>query len=219
MTQTVRNLLMDLKDAVDLARVRFLIRDRDAKYPTLIDQILSGTGITTVLTGIRMPRMNAITERWMKTLRTELLDRMLTWNQIHLRHALREYDRHYNLHRAHRSLAAEVPPASPAPPLEPDQLERLAIRWKDRLGGVIHEHGHAARLHGRSFRHVHRYRAPRTQRFGRSVKTSGPMPVYSDRIPLSVFGSPNSLRNPIRELIDAEKCLQSRLSNGSTGLG
>jgi hypothetical protein len=34
-----------------------------------------------VLTGVRMPRMNAITERWVKTLRAELLDRTLIWNQ------------------------------------------------------------------------------------------------------------------------------------------
>jgi putative transposase len=94
-TQTVRNLLMDLEDAGNLALVRFLIRDRDAKYPALIDQVLSSAGITTVLTGVRMPRMNAITERWVKTLRAELLDRTVIWNQTHLRHALREYERHY----------------------------------------------------------------------------------------------------------------------------
>jgi transposase InsO family protein len=97
-TQSVRNLLMDLEDAGSLARLRFLIRDCDAKYPALIDQILSSAGIITVLTGVRMRRMNAITERWVKTLRAELLDRTLIWNQTHLRHALREYERHYNLH-------------------------------------------------------------------------------------------------------------------------
>ncbi|MFC0540677.1 integrase core domain-containing protein [Kutzneria chonburiensis] len=52
-----------------------------------------------MLTGVRMPRVNAITERWVKTLRTELLDRTLMWNETHLRHALGEYERHYNRHR------------------------------------------------------------------------------------------------------------------------
>jgi hypothetical protein len=74
-TQAIRNLVMDLQDAGNLARLRYMIRDRDAKYPGLIDGILDSIGITTVLTGVRMPRMNAITERWVKTLRTELLDR------------------------------------------------------------------------------------------------------------------------------------------------
>ncbi|HEX3588646.1 MAG TPA: integrase, partial [Pseudonocardiaceae bacterium] len=71
--QAVRNLLMDLEDAGKLARVRFLIRDRDGKYPVLINEILADAGITMVLTGVRTPRMNSIMERWVKTLRTELL--------------------------------------------------------------------------------------------------------------------------------------------------
>ena len=75
--QAIRNLVMDLEDAGSLTGVRFLIRDREAKYPALINEILSSVGIATVLTGIRMPRMNSITERWVKTLRSELLDRTL----------------------------------------------------------------------------------------------------------------------------------------------
>ena len=143
-TQAVRNLLLDLEDAGNLAQVRFLIRDRNAKYPALIDEILSGARITTVLTGVRMPRMNAITERWVKTPRAELLDRTLIWNETHLRHALREYERHYNVHRTHRSLAAAAPLQARPQPLEPDRIERLTIRRQDRLGGVVHEYRHAA---------------------------------------------------------------------------
>jgi transposase InsO family protein len=142
--QAIRNLLMDLEDAGNLAQVRFVIRDRDAKYPTLIDEMLSAAGITTVLTGVRVPRMNAVTERWVKTLRTELLHRTLIWNETHLRHTLREYERHYNLHRTHRSLAAAAPLRTRPPTLEPDQIERLTVRRQDRLGGVIHEYRHAA---------------------------------------------------------------------------
>jgi putative transposase len=90
------------------SRVRFLVRDRDGKYPGLIDEMLTGAGITTVLASVRAPRMNSIMERWVKTLRTELLDRVLIWNECHLRYALREYERH-SLHRPHRSLAAAAP--------------------------------------------------------------------------------------------------------------
>jgi transposase InsO family protein len=97
-----------------------------------------------VLTGVRMPRMNSIIERWVKTLRIELLDRTLIWNEIHLRHVLREYERHYNQHRTHRSLAAAAPLRARPQPLEPDQIERLTVRRRDRLGGVIHEYRHAA---------------------------------------------------------------------------
>ncbi|MFD9701473.1 hypothetical protein [Lentzea sp. NPDC059081] len=93
-TQAVRNLLMDLEDAGSLVRVRFLIRDRDGKYPALIDEILGGAGIATILTGVRVPRTNAIMERWVKTLRGELLDRTLIWNEVHLRYALQAYEQH-----------------------------------------------------------------------------------------------------------------------------
>jgi hypothetical protein len=54
-----------------------MIRDRDAKYPDVIDAVLHDVGIATVLAGVRIPRMNAITERWVKTFRIELLDRTL----------------------------------------------------------------------------------------------------------------------------------------------
>ena len=135
---------MDLEDTGHLARIRFLIRDRDAKYPALIDEILTGVGITTALTAVRTPRMNSITERWVKTLRAELLDRMLIWNEAHLRHALREYERHYNLHRTHRSLAAPAPLKALPEALQADRIDRLTVRRQDRLGGVLHEYRPAA---------------------------------------------------------------------------
>jgi putative transposase len=52
-TQAVRNLAMDLYDAG--SRARFLIRDRDGKYPPMFDTILADTGINVVLSGVRMP--------------------------------------------------------------------------------------------------------------------------------------------------------------------
>src|SRR5207248_2023281 len=98
-TQVIRNLAMDLQDAG--CRARFLIRDRDGKYPALFDTILADTGITVILSGVQMPRMNAIMERWIQSCRYELLDRTLIWNRAHLIHALPQYERHYNAHRPH----------------------------------------------------------------------------------------------------------------------
>jgi hypothetical protein len=40
--------------------------------------------------------MNSIMKRWVKTLRAELLDRMLIWNEAHLRHSLHEYQERYS---------------------------------------------------------------------------------------------------------------------------
>src|SRR4051794_21471681 len=75
---------MDLQDAG--CRARFMIRDRDGKYPQLFDIVLRDAGIEVVLSGVRMPRMNSIMERWVQTCRRELLDRVLMWNQRHLLH-------------------------------------------------------------------------------------------------------------------------------------
>jgi transposase InsO family protein len=95
--QVARNMVMDLEDAG--CRVRYLIRDRDGKYPALFDQILADAGIEVVRSGVRVPRMNAIMERWVRACRRELLDRTLVWNQRHLLHALREFEIFYNTHR------------------------------------------------------------------------------------------------------------------------
>ena len=98
--QAARNLVMDLEDAG--SRARFLIRDRDGKFPGLFDDVLKDAGIEIVLSGVQMPRMNAFMERWVQTCRRELLDRTLIWNQRHLLHALCEFEQFYNSHRPHQ---------------------------------------------------------------------------------------------------------------------
>ncbi|MBB5082345.1 integrase core domain-containing protein [Nonomuraea endophytica] len=125
--------------------MRFLIRDRDGKFPILMDEILAEAGIQTVLTGIRMPRMNSVMERWVQTCRRELLDRCLIWNERHLRHALAEYEKFYNEHRAHHALGQAAPlRAVPDPITEPARVIDLTVRRHDRLGGILHEYSHAA---------------------------------------------------------------------------
>jgi transposase len=74
-TQLARNLAMDIQDTG--AKVKYLIRDRDVRYPISFDAVLAGEGIEVVKTGVRMPRMNAIMERWIRSCRAELLDRTL----------------------------------------------------------------------------------------------------------------------------------------------
>ncbi|SNR56813.1 hypothetical protein SAMN06265355_104217 [Actinomadura mexicana] len=47
--------------------------------------------------------MHSLMERWVRTCRRELLDRMLIWNQWHLLHALRDFETFYNEHRPYRA--------------------------------------------------------------------------------------------------------------------
>jgi putative transposase len=116
-----------------------------ASFPELFDAILADAGIEVVLTGVRMPRMNAIMERWVQTCRRELLDRTLIWNQRHLLHALREFEAFYNGHRPHQGIA-NARPLNPLPPpiADPNQIARLDVRRHRRLGGILNEYRQAA---------------------------------------------------------------------------
>ncbi|WP_435864209.1 integrase core domain-containing protein [Streptomyces mirabilis] len=124
--QAARNLVMDLQDAD--CQARYLIWDRDGKFPELFDTILADAGIEVVLSGIRIPRMNSIMERWVQTCRRELLDRTLIWNQRHLLHALREFEQFYHAHRPLQGIANACPlHPLPEPITDPDETARLDI--------------------------------------------------------------------------------------------
>jgi putative transposase len=98
-----------------------------------------------MLSGVQMPRMNAIMERWVQTCRHELLDRTLIRNQRHLLHSLRAYEQFYNQHRPHRTVHAAAPSRPlPEPMTDPEQIAHLDVRRRDRLGGTLHEYQHAA---------------------------------------------------------------------------
>src|SRR5438270_6456984 len=137
--QQARNLLMDLGDRA--AQFRFLIRDRDSKFTSVFDAVFASEAMRILRTPVRAPRANAIAERWIGTVRRELLDRMLIVNRHQLEAVLAEYVAHFNTHRPHRTLnqAAPLQPLpTPASPSQPRVLRR------DRLGGLIHEYSQAA---------------------------------------------------------------------------
>jgi hypothetical protein len=142
-TQAARNVVMDLQDAG--ATVTHLIRDRDSKFTRAFDAVFEAGGIEIVTTGVRVPRMNSIMERWVQTCRHELLDRTLIWNQAHLLHALGEFEAFYDQHRPHRTLYSAAPLRPALEPItEPDRLHRQDVHRRDRLGGILHGYAHAA---------------------------------------------------------------------------
>jgi putative transposase len=137
--QQARNLLMDLGDRA--AQFRFLIRDRDSKFTDVFDAVFASDAIRILRTPVRAPRANAIAERWIGTVRRELLDRMLILNRRQLEAVLAEYVTHFNTHRPHRTLNQAAPLQPIPPPASPSQPR---IRRRDRLGGLIHEYSQVA---------------------------------------------------------------------------
>jgi transposase InsO family protein len=137
-TQQARNLMLHLGERVD--GFKFLIRDRDRKFTGMFDEVFRAEGLRIVLTAPQAPRMNAIMERWVGSVRRELLDRTLILNAAHLRKVLAEYETHFNKHRPHRALNQACPlRALP----HPTETETKVVRH-DRLGGLLHEYQQVA---------------------------------------------------------------------------
>jgi putative transposase len=143
MLQQARNLLMELDDRE--REVRFLIHDRDAKFPRAFDTLLVGEKIKVIRTPVRAPNANAHMERWVGSVRRECLDRFLIVGRRQLERVLRVYIRHYNLRRPHRSHVLRPPDSStPSPVGSKSTPLALQVCLRDLLGGVIDEYELAA---------------------------------------------------------------------------
>jgi transposase InsO family protein len=136
--QQARNLLMDLGERADQFTV--LIRDRAGQFTDAFDAVLADAGITVYTIPPRSPRANAHAERFVLTARSEVTDRMLIFEERHLRRVLDEYAHHYNGRRPHRALQLR-PPRSDCPVID---LTHERIKRRPVLGGLINEYERAA---------------------------------------------------------------------------
>jgi putative transposase len=130
-TQQARNLAIEER----LARARFLICDRDAKYSGPLGEVFHSEGLRIIRTPIHSPQANAFAERFVKTVRHECLDHILVFGERHLRRILGEYVSHYNQECPHRGLSLETP----EPQLASNRAGGEVVRV-NRLGGLIHEY-------------------------------------------------------------------------------
>jgi transposase InsO family protein len=135
-TQITRNFAADLESAG--RRFRFLIRDRDTKFTASFDAVFASIGLEAIKTPVCSPQANAFAERWVRTVREDCLDHVLTVSRRHLEAVLSEYLDHYNRARPHRGLQLD-------PPLPTNVSDAPgAIRRRDVLGGIIREYNRAA---------------------------------------------------------------------------
>ena len=142
-TQQARNLLMELGERAD--RFRFMVRDRAGQFTGAFDAVLAGAGIEVARIPPRCPRANAYAERWVRTVRAEVTDRLLITGERHLRAVLEEYVTHYNGHRPHRARDLRPPDHDgDGNTASVTDLAAARIRRHEVLGGLIHAYERAA---------------------------------------------------------------------------
>jgi len=93
-TQRARQLIWSLAERAE--SFRFLIRDRDQKFTDGFDDVFRGSGIEILRTPFRAPQANGVAERFVRTVRSECLDRLLILNDQHLERVLDVFVEHYN---------------------------------------------------------------------------------------------------------------------------
>ena len=131
-TQQARQLAWTLQD--EGQGVRYLIHDRDAKFPPAFDTVFAAEGVAIIRTPYRAPNANAHAERWVRSAREECLDHLLIAGEAHLRRVLTEYVAYYNRDRPHQGLEQRCPVTRPAP------VPEGPVRRRDRLGGLLHDY-------------------------------------------------------------------------------
>ena len=117
---------------------RFLVPGWSAKPLVSAHDRIMGTHT------VRAPIANAFAERWIGTLRRELLDRTIIWNQRQLQRLVIDYIAHYNVHRPHRSLEQRPPRHTTPDDNTTDHPLPLRLVRTTRCDGLINEYKHAA---------------------------------------------------------------------------
>ena len=136
MQQVVRSLTT--MDEGFLAAHRVLICDRDGKWSHDIRERLGDAGIRVTQTPSRAPNANAHAERFVRSIKTECLDRIFPMGERHFRRALAEYVAHYHGERNHQGLGNTL---IAGPPTTNTQGR---IQRRPRLGGLLNYYERAA---------------------------------------------------------------------------
>jgi transposase InsO family protein len=120
---------------------RFLIFDRDAKFNADVVATVEDYGMRPMRTALRSPWQNGIAERWVGSVRRDLLDHVIVLNQRHLRRLMKNYIRYYHEDRTHLGLGKDTPSGRVAASASPIGSKVISL---PRLGGLHHRYAAAA---------------------------------------------------------------------------
>jgi transposase InsO family protein len=129
MMQVARN-LTDAHDGF-LRDVRHVILDRDPLYTAAFQDLLRDSGVKPVRLPARSPNLNAFAERFVGSVRSECLARLVPLGERHLRAVVRAFVDHYHEECPHQGLANTLIAPNTA------SIDTGAVRCRERLGGVL----------------------------------------------------------------------------------
>jgi hypothetical protein len=131
-TQQARNQVWTIQEQED--EFCGLIRDNDKKFPQSFDDVFESEDINIIRIPYQAPNANAFAERFVRTVRQEILDKVLVINEAHLHRVLIEFLDYYNCRRPHQGLDQQSPIERPEP------LTVGLIRKRPVLGGIINDY-------------------------------------------------------------------------------
>ena len=112
---------------------KYLIHDRDSKFSEHFDSLVRSVNIKPVRLAPRSPNLNAYAERFILSVKSECLDRMILFGERSLRHVLKEYTAHYHLERNHQGIGNNLLFPQHATEKGSEQI----IECRERLGGLL----------------------------------------------------------------------------------
>ena len=135
MMQIARNVTMD--EWGFLGNCRYLIHDRDTKFCQSFREIIRSSHVQPLKLPARSPNLNAFAERWVRSVKEEVLSKLILFGEASLRRALREYLVHFHQERNHQGKGNILLfPSNPAS----TGLRDEPIHCRERLGGILKDY-------------------------------------------------------------------------------
>jgi len=119
----------------------YLIFDRDVTFSAEVVETANALGVKPVRTSIKSPWQNGIAERFVGSSRRDLLDRVIVFNEHHLKRLMTDYVRYYHDDRTHLGLKKQTPAGRETAEQKNAVCKVVAI---PRLGGLHHRYELAA---------------------------------------------------------------------------